>query len=348
LALKENGYLYIWVSNETQNWNVFFDNLAVQYKQGPVLEENHYYPGGLTMAGISDKALKTNYAQNKYRFNGKELQNQEFSDGTGLEEYDYGSRLYDQQLVVFHNLDPKADKMRRFSPYASAFDNPIRFIDPDGNAPEDVILKGAEKQKAFTEPQKSVQGQLNLSMDANGKVSYATPQGVTPNADATQLTKAIDDHSVTVNVTATDNTLDSRGHLYIGGAFEGNTVTPASTPGGTNTVVANQEVNPDVLGAADSYYGKGGANTLHEVTEAYEGAKMSQASGVSSGVDGTPGSVYTAAHAAAAHQAGPIFQTMYDKVGDRILLPYMTSLARKVEWSVQEGTKPAQVIQTLP
>ncbi|WPV69655.1 hypothetical protein [Chitinophaga sp. LS1] len=52
--------------------------------------------GGHTMAGISDKALKGNYDENKVRFNGKELQNKEFSDRTGLEEYDFGNRFYDQ------------------------------------------------------------------------------------------------------------------------------------------------------------------------------------------------------------------------------------------------------------
>lgn len=132
LTMPKNGYLYVWVSNETQGWDMFFDNLSAQYKTGPVLEENHYYPFGLTMAGISDKAIKSNYAQNKYRYNGKELQNQEFADGTGLEEYDYGARMQDPQLGVWHNIDPLGEKYPTLSPYSYVANMPTILNDKDG------------------------------------------------------------------------------------------------------------------------------------------------------------------------------------------------------------------------
>jgi RHS repeat-associated protein len=134
LALHKNGYLYIWVSNETSGWDVFFDNLSVQYKQGPLLEENHYYPYGLTMAGISDKAIKTQYAENKYRYNGgTELQSKEFSDGSGLELYETSFRSFDPQLGRFFQIDPLADQFSSLTTYQYAGDNPVLSNDPTGS-----------------------------------------------------------------------------------------------------------------------------------------------------------------------------------------------------------------------
>ncbi|HWB90839.1 MAG TPA: RHS repeat-associated core domain-containing protein, partial [Puia sp.] len=139
LPIKKSGYLYIYVSNATPGWDVFFDNLSIKHYSGPLVEENHYYPFGLVMQGISDRAVKWNYAENKYRGNGgDELQNKEFSDGSGLEEYDAFFRLYDPQIGRFGSIDPLADVFEGYSPYSFAGDNPIGYNDPLGLAGKDT------------------------------------------------------------------------------------------------------------------------------------------------------------------------------------------------------------------
>jgi hypothetical protein len=70
--------VYIYCSNESPV-DVFFDNVQVVHTRSAILEETHYNPWGLRLDGISSKSAgKT---PNKYLYNSKELQSQEFSDG---------------------------------------------------------------------------------------------------------------------------------------------------------------------------------------------------------------------------------------------------------------------------
>jgi RHS repeat-associated protein len=92
------------------------------------------------MAGISGKALKALYPENKYRFNkGSELQNKEFCDGSGLELYSTNYRLFDPQLGKFRQIDPLSNLAFNYSPYTFANNNPIRFNDPLGDTVWDVM-----------------------------------------------------------------------------------------------------------------------------------------------------------------------------------------------------------------
>jgi RHS repeat-associated protein len=128
VPISRSGYLYVYCSNESSNIDVYFDNLQVVNNRGPILEETHYYPFGLTIAAIS--SVGQNKPENKFKFNnGTELQHQEFSDGTGLQLYDASYRMFDPQLGRFNGIDIMAVTNANISPYAFVKNNPLIYSD---------------------------------------------------------------------------------------------------------------------------------------------------------------------------------------------------------------------------
>ncbi len=135
IILEEGGYMFVYLSNEgntSDGGNVYFDALRVNHKKGHILQEDHYYPFGMNINALSSSAALSK--PNRFKYNGKEEQ-AEFN----LEWYDYGARMYDPTIGSWNAVDPLANQYDFISPYVYVANNPLKFVDPDG---ERIIIGG--------------------------------------------------------------------------------------------------------------------------------------------------------------------------------------------------------------
>ena len=141
LNLSDNKYRH-YIHDHQGNIRV------VKHQDGAVEETNDYYPfGGRLATSTSDIQ--------PFKYSGKELETRH-----GLHWYDFGARCYDPVLARWTTPDPLSEKYYGISPYAFCNNNPVNFVDPDGEHPIVVgaVIGGAIsgtsaiiKGKSFTE-----------------------------------------------------------------------------------------------------------------------------------------------------------------------------------------------------
>jgi RHS repeat-associated protein len=125
MVMQKSGFLYVYTSNESPQ-DVFFDNVVVMSSPSPVLEETHYYPFGLTMAGISTQAVGR--LENK----NEKFQGQPLDDELGLNWYGFKWRNHDPQIGRFIQIDPLSDKYVHNSPYAFSENKVTAHLELEG------------------------------------------------------------------------------------------------------------------------------------------------------------------------------------------------------------------------
>jgi len=116
----QDGYLQVLVVNES-NVDVWFDDLSITHTEALIVQENHYDPWGLNLAGIETQGQP----DHKFQYNGIEKE-----EAFGLSWAMAQFRAYDPQLGRFHRIDPIIKEHE--SPYAWNTNNPVSFADPDG------------------------------------------------------------------------------------------------------------------------------------------------------------------------------------------------------------------------
>lgn len=111
ITITQPGYVYIYLSNESLTpVEVYFDDLKVTHTKSPVIQQDDYYPFGLTF----NSYRRENSFTNKFVL----FQEQEHIDDLALNWDSFKWRNHQSDIGRFFNIDPLAEKYYYNSPYA--------------------------------------------------------------------------------------------------------------------------------------------------------------------------------------------------------------------------------------
>lgn len=134
---KRDGFFYVYVTNRSEG-RVNFDNMIIKRWAPRVRVVYDYYPYGLIWKNPAEPTQQEGIHDHCYQ--DKEFQFAEFSAGRGLALYDFHSRMYDPATARWMVPDPA----EQFSnPYLAMGNNPVTFVDPDGEFVIEAVIIGA-------------------------------------------------------------------------------------------------------------------------------------------------------------------------------------------------------------
>ena len=138
------------------------NNRVVLGQNGAVEQVNHYYPfGGLMGESIGGSTQP-------YKYNGKELDR-----ANGLDWCDYGARWYDATRIGWTSVDSHCEKYYDASPYVYCGDNPIKYMDPNGEDKKEFLNNQDRNSSNYDDYPNSTPGEYHVFMHGLYKSKYS-------------------------------------------------------------------------------------------------------------------------------------------------------------------------------
>jgi RHS repeat-associated protein len=230
-------------------------------------KERSCYVFGLRMEGICSKAAGT--LENKYQFGGKERQAKEFSDGSGLDSYDFGARNYDPQIGRWFNHDKFAEVYVALTPYQYAANNPIKIIDEAGH-----LLKDKDGNIIATSTGKTYSRSSSVTVDGNKYQTTSTYKEVVVYTDQGTPVRALqqvasyveqvnaDGSTTKVNNAPVDCSQNCHGNTFADGKL---VIVDQSNNNESVNVILKEDgyVKVETPEAADIFVQQGGSDIVH-------------------------------------------------------------------------------------